>query len=90
MTPVQYWKLKSLIYAKRDTELQARLALDAHQRAITALLVESGMNPAVDYTMDDATESIKPNTPPPAPEEHTPDTVVPFPAPVDTATEPVV
>lgn len=88
MTPVQYWKLKSLIYARRDTEHQAQLALDAHQRAITALMVECGLDPAVSYTMDDATESLKPSTP--TPEGKAPATVVPFPAPVDSATAPVV
>jgi hypothetical protein len=60
MTPAQYWQLKSLTLTKQLTTRQAQDALNTLTRDIHALLVDAGLDPALNYTLNDETQQAVP------------------------------
>ena len=64
-----YWKVKAAFYETRTAVLEARQAIARADAKYGAVMIAAGLDPSLNYNLDDATESITlqsaPSTTPP-------------------------
>lgn len=53
-----YWKLKAAYLAVQNVRLEAEAAVAKLQAQLQAAMTEAGLDPAGNYELDDATETI--------------------------------
>jgi hypothetical protein len=55
-----YWKIKALVLSVQALRTQAEAAVTKAEQAVKDALAESGLDPNVAYSMDDAAETLTP------------------------------
>ena len=58
-----YWKIKALVLSVQALRMQAEAAVTKAEQAVKDAMVESGLDPDVTYSMDDAAETLTPAEP---------------------------
>jgi hypothetical protein len=64
MTAETYWRLKAAVLQVELAQEQARQRLAPVQAVLAEAMRQAGLDPSVEYRLDDATASVVPVSPP--------------------------